>query len=435
MPPSSISPERWGRTEPGRGRDVTVASCSWAVAVLLLVGVSVIATDQPEEIPNIPALGDVAWWALLALLTAQALVLLRRRTHPRSTLLAVAAAAPLAAALGAGGATGTTSVGVLVAGYCLVVATRFTHAAPTLAAATALVAVSELVQQLQDDVGLGPAVVTSVLQGLGTMAGPAVVGTVVRSLRETQTARDEQARAGLREQAALVQVAVARERTAMARELHDIAAHHLSGIAVMTGAIGRQIDTDPEGAKRAVRQVREQSTEMLRDMRSLVGLLREGPTDPAPAAVARQESLSGIAGLVDAARATGADVRLDVLDRADGRPTGAEVGPLAQLAAYRTVQEALANAARHAPGARCQVVVDARDPAAVLVTVENEAPAERLPPLGPGGGFGLVGMRERAELTDARLAAGPTAEGGWRVSLWLPTQDQLDGGISGEEVQ
>jgi signal transduction histidine kinase len=173
---------------------------------------------------------------------------------------------------------------------------------------------------------------------------------------------------------------------------------------------------------------------MLRDMRSLVGLLREGPTDADPAAIARQESLTGIAGLVDAARATGADVRLDVIDRADGRPAGAEVGPLAQLAAYRTVQEALANAARHAPGARCQVVVDARDPAAVLVSVENEPPAERLPPLAPSGGFGLVGMRERAELTDARLVAGPTPEGGWRVSLWLPTQDQLDGRTDREDV-
>jgi len=172
--------------------------------------------------------------------------------------------------------------------------------------------------------------------------------------------------------------------------------------------------------------VREQSTAMLRDLRSLVGLLREGPVDPAPAAVTRQESLSGITGLVEAARATGADVRLTVLDRADGRPLGGEVGPLAQLAAYRTVQEALANAARHSPGARCEVVVDARDPAAVLVTVENAAPA--LPPspaATSGGGFGLVGMRERAELTDARLETGPTADGGWLVSLSLPTQEAV----------
>jgi signal transduction histidine kinase len=421
-----MPPERWGPRVPSRGRDLTVAACSWAVAVLLLVTVTVAGRSQPESIPDAPALGSGGWWAAATLITAQAVVLLWRRAHPRSTLVAVATAGPIAAGLGVGAGTGSTSVAVLVAAYSLVVGVRFSVAAPALAAATALVAVGELVVQTKADVGPGEAIATAVLQGLGTLAVPAAVATVVRSLRETRTALDERAQAMDREQAALVQVAVGRERTAMARELHDIAAHHLSGIAVMTGAIGRQIDTDPEGAKVAVQQVREQSTAMLRDMRSLVGLLREGPTDPAPSEVARQESLSGIAGLVEAARATGADVRLTVLDRVDGRSPGADVGPLAQLSAYRTVQEALANAARHAPGARCEVVVDARDPAAVLVTVENEAPAEQLPPMGPGGGFGLVGMRERAELTDARLAAGPTADGGWLVSLRLPTLDQVD---------
>jgi len=410
-----------------------VAAGAWAIAVGLLVGVALIATAEPGEVPGAPELGAGDWWIVLALVTAQAVALLWRRTRPRAALVLAAAAAPVAAGAGAGAAVGTTSVAVMVAAYALVVSTRFSRAAPALAVATVLVAVGQLIADLQADVSVGPAIGTAVLQGLGTLAAPAVIATVVRSVRETQTARDEQAQAALREQAALVQVAVARERTAMARELHDIAAHHLSGIAVMTGAIGRQIDTDPAGAKVAVQQVREQSTEMLRDMRSLVGLLREGPTDPAPTAIARQESLSGIAALVDAARATGADVRLDVLDRTDGRPAGAEIGPLAQLAAYRTVQEALANAARHAPGARCEVVVDARDPAAVLVTVANEPPAERLPPSGAGGGFGLVGMRERAELTDARLEAGPTEDGGWRVSLSLPTQDQLDGRAAREE--
>jgi signal transduction histidine kinase len=412
---------------------MAVALCAWAVAVTLLVTVAVIGGAQPEDIPDAPGLGSGPWWVGLALVTAQAVGLLWRRTRPRTVLLAVAVAGPAAAGLGVGAATGATSVAVLVAAYSLVVTVRFAHAVPALAAATLLVAAGEAIQQTHADIGLGTAIGTGLLQGLGTLAVPAVVATVVRSLREERTARDEQALAVAREQAALVQVAVARERTAMARELHDIAAHHLSGIAVMTGAIGRQIDTDPEGAKGAVQQVREQSTAMLRDMRSLVGLLREGPTDPAPAAVARQESLSGITGLVEAARATGVDVRLTVLGRADGRAPGVEVGPLAQLAAYRTVQEALANAARHSPGARCEVVVDARDPEAVIVTIDNDAPAQPPPPRSVSGGFGLVGMRERAELTDARLATGPTADGGWLVSLSLPTLDQVGAPSSREE--
>lgn len=421
-----MPPDPRGRPAPATRADVAVASGSWAVAAILLLTVSVIARAQPDAIPDAPAVGAGAWWGALALVTLQAAALLRRRSRPRTTLVTVAAAAPIAAGAGVGGALGTTSVAVLVAAYSLVTSERFARAVPALAAAALLVAVGELVGQLRASVDPGVAVSTGLLQGVGTLAIPAVVATVVRSRREAGVARDEQARALVREQAALVQVAIGRERTAMARELHDIAAHHLSGIAVMSGAVGRQIDTDPEGAKRAVQQVREQSTAMLRDMRSLVGLLRDELPPGSPPAEVRQETLAGIAGLVDAARATGADVELTVLDRGDGRPAF-DIGPLAQLSAYRTVQEALANAARHAPGARCEVVVDARDPAAVVVTVGNEAPSGPSSPEAGGGGFGLVGMRERAELTDARLAAGPTPDGGWLVTLSLPTLEQRPG--------
>ena len=96
------------------------------------------------------------------------------------------------------------------------------------------------------------------------------------------------------------------------------------------------------------------------------------------------------------------------------------IGPLAQLAAYRTVQESLTNAARHAPGASCEVVVDGRAAAEVVIVVHSAAPATQPTPSAPGSGFGIVGMRERAELTGARLAAGPDADGGWTVRLTIP---------------
>src|SRR5690606_7896237 len=101
------------------------------------------------------------------------------------------------------------------------------------------------------------------------------------------------------------------------------------------------------------------------------------------------------------------------------------VGPLAQLAAYRTVQESLANALRPAPGAPC-VVTLASDEDAVAVTARNEpaGPAAGRGPtaarLGGSGGFGLLGMRERAELTGSDLRYGPTPDGGWEVVLRLP---------------
>jgi len=400
-----------------------VAAGSWLVATALLVAVPLAdGADPTAEAAATPALGAAVWWLTLAVVTAQALVLLARRVPVRIAVLVVAAAAALAAALGAGELTGATSVAVLVAAFLTVVGEPATRAWPALAGAGALVAVAETVRALDAGARANAAVGGGLVQGLGTVGLAAATGVVVRLRREAGRARQERERALAREQAALVEVAAAHERTAIARELHDIAAHHLSGIAVMTGAIGRQIDTDPEGAKRAVREVRTQSTAMLRDLRHLVTLLREDPADARTTSIG-EESLAGVAGLVDAARRAGVAVGLKVHEGAASPPPAARIGPLAQLAAYRTVQEALANVARHAPGAACVVVIDGRDARAVRVTVRNDSPAHPVPRDAPGGGFGLVGMRERADLTGARLSVGPAADGGWLVDLRLPTLD------------
>nr|WP_286189620.1 histidine kinase [Sanguibacter hominis] len=215
----------------------------------------------------------------------------------------------------------------------------------------------------------------------------------------------------------------------MARELHDIAAHHLSGIAVMSAAIERQVTTDPAAAQEGVRQVRSQSTAVLRDLRRLVGLLRED--DAAELGV---EALAGVAELVAHASARGVPVELVTLPAGGGPTLAAGIGPLAQLTAYRLVQESLANASRHAPGAPCVVTLDGRDPAAVVVSVRNDAAA--IPPeRDTSGGFGLVGMRERAALTGAELSYGPEVDGGWDVTLRLPRDpdtelDTTDGGTA-----
>jgi signal transduction histidine kinase len=223
---------------------------------------------------------------------------------------------------------------------------------------------------------------------------------------------------------------VARERTAMARELHDIAAHHLTGIAVMSAAIAGQIDTDPSGAKAAVGDVRRQSTAVLRDLRSLVGLLRDHDPTAAHDGV-HVQTLAGVTDLVGEVLAGGQDVGLTVLEPVGSRRLGAGIGPLAQLAAYRMVQESLANAARHAPGGRCVVEVDDRDAEALLVTVRN-APAPQVVQPVSRGGLGLVGMRERAELTGSRLEVGPTPDGGWLVRLRIPRAASVDSGDAGD---
>ena len=148
---------------------------------------------------------------------------------------------------------------------------------------------------------------------------------------------------------------------------------------------------------------------MLDDLRRLVGLLREDVDASRPV-----ETLEAVTALVGSRRAAGA--RIDLRVPADGRLPGR--GPLAQLVAYRMVQESLANAAAHAPGARCTVEIDGPHGGPVTVVVRNGAPTG--PDPGRGGGFGLIGMAERAQLVGGDLTYGRTPEGGWEVRLTLP---------------
>jgi signal transduction histidine kinase len=263
---------------------------------------------------------------------------------------------------------------------------------------------------------LGAAIAGGLVQGLVVVGLPLLFGLVVAAQRDTREARHHEVQALRREQDALLQVAVSRERMAMSREVHDIAAHHMSGIALMAAAMDRQIDSDPATAKRSARQVREQSRAVLDDLRRLVGLLREDAE-----ATRSVEGLDALSALVENRRATGSEIDLVVPARSTEH--GAGVGPLAQLVVYRTVQESLANAAVHAPGARCTVEIgDPRD-GRLSVVVRNGVPAG--PDPGPGGGFGLVGIAERAQLVGADLTYGPTPDGGWEVRLTLPIEDEV----------
>lgn len=432
--------------EPVPGRtDVRVAIGAWALAVAVIAVGPALADLDPEAPSGVPGLGSPGWWVGIAVVTAQAVALLWRRRSPGLVLLAVAAGTPLPALVGGWEAGSATSVAVLVAAYTLAVSgsrlgkapfgkAPFGKAArsglpavvaglPAVIAAVALVGLSTYLvvpETVDDAAALG----TSAVQGVLVVGLAVGVGLVVGTRREAAQAQARQVEAVSREHAARVEAAVARERAEMARELHDIAAHHLSGIAVMTGAIGRQIDADPQAAKAGVARVRAETSAMLDELRSLVRLLRDTPGPES-----RLESLNGIAALVERVRESGVDASLTVLgmDEVTGTeeltvPSGV-VGPLAQLAVHRTVQEALANVVRHAPGARCEVVLDGRQEGRLVVSVRNGPPrgtvAARLSD--DGGGLGLVGMQERADLTDAHLAYGPQPDGGWLVMLTVPT--------------
>ena len=209
-------------------------------------------------------------------------------------------------------------------------------------------------------------------------------------------------------------------RTAMARELHDIAAHHLSGIIVGAQAASALIATDPNRTRELLRTVQQDARTTLADLRRTVGLLRsDDPHDPESAGQPSPvPALERVDLLVQTARSRGQLVELGV----DGDPR--PLGPLAETAGYRMVQESLANAARHAPGAAVRVHVEYL-PELVRITVFNAASVEDRPVASApllDGGYGISGMQERADLVGGRLTTGRMADGAWRNVLEIPSE-------------
>jgi signal transduction histidine kinase len=224
--------------------------------------------------------------------------------------------------------------------------------------------------------------------------------------------RGRQALAAQTERAELERArrAVLEERTRIARELHDVVAHHMSLIAVRAETAPYRLKDLPESARTEFGSLSAAAREALTDMRRLLGVLR----DDQPAALAPQPQLPDLPALVDAARRAGAMVELSAPLALDQVPSG--VG----ICAYRIVQESLSNASQHAPGAPVTVSVD-QDSSAVLLRVAN-GPGVTLERSRTrrGPGHGLTGMRERVALLGGTLSADPAPDGGFVVSAVLP---------------
>lgn len=402
-----------------------------ATCLVLSLGLLLLFPVLERGEPDLQALGVASWeswrwWGYGTTLAVQAIALVRAWRAPRATFVAVVALVVPAGLLGPGPEFDLVTPAVMVSMYALAVCQPMRRAALVAGSAAVVLVVTDVLAGLGRPVPV-PALdglLLAVPQAVLTVAGPTLLAAFVRSRREVGQALAARLEAVEGERAAVVRATVAQERTSMARELHDVAAHHLSGIAVMAAAVETLIDSNPEEAKASVRQIRAQSRSLVGNMRELVGLLRhDSPPETGPA------SLGGITDLVQQVRWRGVQVSLDVLTSTD--ESGADLatvqglGPLAQVSAYRMVQEALANATIHAPGAACAVVVDDRQPSAVTLVVTN-GPAEVGPLPSLRSGLGLVGMQERAELTGATLEHGATPDGGWRVSLTLPRDSRVE---------
>ncbi|WP_283133181.1 sensor histidine kinase [Rhizohabitans arisaemae] len=240
---------------------------------------------------------------------------------------------------------------------------------------------------------------------LSAVVGPVFcvcVGTFFRLRGEIRTRRVQQA----------AEEAVRTERRHIARELHDVVAHHISVINALVGGARAAMEANPSGARDALLSAEETARQALAEMRQLLDVLRaDGDTETTPAAGA-----VGLPGLIEQAGSAGLPARLEI--------TG-EVVPLPALvdhAVYRIVQESLTNTRKHAAGARADVRVSYESDAVEVEVLDDGMPVERA--VGGFGrqpsGFGLGGMAERVAMCHGQLQTGPRPDGGFRVYARFP---------------
>ncbi|MFJ9695509.1 sensor histidine kinase [Kitasatospora sp. NPDC101183] len=206
------------------------------------------------------------------------------------------------------------------------------------------------------------------------------------------------------------------ERARIARELHDVVAHHMSVIAVQAASAPYRIEGVPADAAEEFTSIADAARSSLSEMRRLLGVLR---SEESSGGRAPQPGLPQLGQLVETVARAGVPVELTVEDGLVER-----VPQATALSAYRIVQEALANVVRHAPGARAWASLTSDGPQ-LRLTVVNAPPPRRTESLeasAEGTGHGLVGMRERVRLAGGSLDTGPLPDGGFKVAAVLPIE-------------
>lgn len=325
--------------------------------------------------------------------------LLWRRTRPVPSVL-TSMTMFAAMSLGLGGTEGTTGfVFCVVAAFS---AGAYIHRAVPIAAF--LVAVA-LVHVLFDPSVQGP---SDYVFGLGLFAVAFVIGRAVHARESRIDVLQDDAHETEQLQAAMVAEATAAERSALARDLHDIVAHAVSVIVIQAQSGSRALPGDTDRAASALATIESSAREALTELRHLVTLTHDGPEGLEPV-----WSLHNLPELVERVRGVGLRVELEV-----PAPLPC-LTPSGDLAAYRVVQEAFTNTMRHAPGATARLRIRC-DGDVVEIIAEDDGSGGSTPPT-VGAGRGLIGMRERLRLAGGELAeVGPVDGAGYRVRARIP---------------
>lgn len=354
----------------------------WRDWALLAV---IVAIAIPEAILRT----DLVWpgLSLLSCLTVAATVLWRR-THPLA-MLAVAFGASTALGI-AGGIAGTEAApGLYTMGLVLVLPYALARWASGrhIVVGAAIMFVTGVVAIMVD-----PGTVGEAIGGMTVLLLPAALGGMVR-YRATARARE-------------IDDVKHREREQLARELHDTVAHHVSAILIQAQAGQALATTQPETAVEVLAVIEAEASRTLEEMRGIVGALRRDDD-------AELRPQQGIADILRLAATAPGKITVDV--ELAGDLTGIE--PMVDAAAYRIAQESVTNAVRHATNATRVDIHVSTSADLVCLTVVDDGQAHGAPGV---GGYGLVGMAERAKLLGGTLDAGRGPDGGWRIRAELP---------------
>lgn len=385
----------WQRYADGHARTVDTMTAALLFAVFLFGSeITMPHTDQPDATVPTIVLAAVACGTLL----------LGQRTRPRTTTAVTACCVAGAAALGHL-ITPLLLGPTMVALYRVAATTRRRTTRRCYLTALALIVPAAL---LLDPVA-HPWVMKTVSPAVWLLF-PVVTGSLVRLQRryvEAVQARAEYAERGREEEA---RHRVVEERVRIARELHDVVAHHLALANAQAGTAAHLARTHPDQAQRILTDLTGTTSSALRELKATVGLLRQADEGEAP--LAPSPGLGQLSELAESCASAGLDVRVAL------EGTARPLTPGVDLTAYRIVQEALTNVTRHAAARTAQVRLRfGRDRLTITVTDDGTAAPSAS---GDGRGFGLIGMRERAQSVGGALQAGHRPEGGFQVTTRLP---------------
>ena len=381
------------------------------MALAVAVGAIQLAVTAGPVAHRMSAAHSACWWGSCAstrldagayvLLAVGPLALVARRAFPRAVLAIVFVATTVYAILGY--PAGPVFVSLIVAYATVVFAGDRWAGRATVAAGWAAF--------LWLPAAFGTGRTPGLTQAAGVAAWLLVLSFGAEMLRGRRDRLGAQRRT--REEEGLRRAE--EERLRIARELHDVLAHNISLINVQSGVALHLLQERPEQARTALSVINEASAEALREMRSVLGVLRRVDEQAPRAPTAGLERLDE---LVERAAAAGVTVELSTAGHPRALATSVD------LAAYRIVQESLTNVARHAGGGRAIVSLD-YGPDALAIVIQDDG--ARVPVNaaiaghGEGSGNGIAGMRERAAALGGRLEAGPRSDGGgFGVRAWLP---------------